>query len=176
MKILLGILGVIAGLIILFLIVALFVSKSYKIEREITINQPKQIVFDYVKVQRNQDNYNKWLMMDPAIKKAYKGTDATEGFVYSWDGDKKTGAGEMEIIRLTEGEKIDMELRFKRPMESVAYTHMSTTEVSPQQTLVKWSMEGRSPYPFNLMTHLMSGSLGSDLAESLGNLKAILEK
>lgn len=176
MKIVFKILGVIVGLIVLFLIIALFVSRDYKIEREVTINKPKQEVFDYVKIVRNQEHYNKWSMADPAAKKDYKGTDGTVGFIYSWNGNNDMGEGEMEITEIVDGEKINMELRFIRPMESVAQTYMTTSAVSPEQTTVKWGMEGKSPYPFNLMTHLMSGSLGSDMEASLVNLKNNIEK
>ncbi|MBA2761849.1 MAG: polyketide cyclase, partial [Segetibacter sp.] len=55
------ILLVILIIIAIPLIIALFVSKEYNIEREITINKPKQEVFNYVKNLKNQDNYSKWV-------------------------------------------------------------------------------------------------------------------
>ena len=69
------------GIIALFLIVALFVKKDYAVEREIIINKPKQVVFDYVKILKNQDAYSVWNMKDLAAKKTYTGTDGTVGFI-----------------------------------------------------------------------------------------------
>lgn len=177
MKILKKILFVIAGLIVLALVVALFVSKEYSVRREITINKPSQEVFDYVKFIKNQEHYNKWVMMDPAMKKDYKGTDGTVGFVYAWDSKKDdVGKGEEEIKLLEEGKKVNLEVRFIRPFEGLAVTEMTTEAVSSTQTKVSWGMSGQSAYPMNLMNTVMDGMLGADLEESLQTLKGILEK
>jgi hypothetical protein len=93
MNIIITIVLIIAGIVALFLIIALLTRKEYTVKREITINAPLQKVFDYLKYLKNQDNYNKWVMVDPAMKKDYKGTDGTEGFIYAWNGNKKAGEG-----------------------------------------------------------------------------------
>src|SRR5688572_26346634 len=98
MKILKTIGIALAVIIAAFLLVAVFVKKDYAVEREITINKPKQQVFDYIKYLKNQDNYSKWNMMDPGMTKSYRGTDGTVGFVAAWDSQKEdVGAGEQEI-------------------------------------------------------------------------------
>ena len=177
MKIIKKILFVIAGIIVLALVAALFVSKEYSVKREITINKPSQEVFDYVKFIKNQEHYNKWVMMDPNMKKDYQGTDGTVGFVYAWDSQKDdVGKGEEEIKLLEEGKKINLEVRFIRPFEGLAMTEMTTEAISPTQTRVSWGMSGRSAYPMNLTNTIMDGMLGADLEESLGTLKGILEK
>ena len=58
MYILLTILGIIAGIIVVLLVLALFTKKGYSVHREIVINKPNQEVFNYVKYIRNQDNYS----------------------------------------------------------------------------------------------------------------------
>src|SRR5690348_10023775 len=93
-KILLGIVAI----IVLLLIIAIFLKKEYTVERSITINKPKQQIFDYVKLLKNQDNFSAWAKLDPNMKKEYHGTDGTVGFVSAWDSDKKdVGKGEQEI-------------------------------------------------------------------------------
>jgi uncharacterized protein YndB with AHSA1/START domain len=177
MKILKKILFVIAGIIVLALVVALFVNKEYSVKREITINKPSQEVFDYVKFVKNQEHYNKWVMMDPGMKKDYKGADGTVGFVYAWDSKKDdVGKGEEEIKLLEEGKKVNLEVRFIKPFEGLAVTEMTTEAVSPTQTRVSWGMSGQSAYPMNLMNTVIDGMLGADLEESLKTLKGILEK
>jgi uncharacterized protein YndB with AHSA1/START domain len=159
------------------LLAALVMKKEYTIEREITINKPKADVFNYVKLLKNQEHYNKWTMMDPNAKREYKGTDGTVGFVLSWDSqNKNVGQGEQEITKLAEGERIDIDLRFVRPFKSEAKTHMVTEQISETQTKVKWVFEGKSPYPMNIMIPAMDNMLGKDLATSLDNLKAVMEK
>ena len=176
MKIILRISIAILVIIAIPLIMALFIKKDYHIEREITINTPKQIVFDYIKYLKNQDNYSTWVMMDPNMKKTFTGTDGTVGFIYAWDGNKKAGKGAQEITHIIEGEKINIEVRFIKPMEGVAYTPFTLTPVADGHTRVKWDVMGTNKYPFNLMNLFCDKMMGPDMEKSLVRLKDILEK
>jgi len=172
---------VITGLGILIaipLIVALFVEKDYAVEREITIKKNKQEVFDYIKLLKNQDNYSKWAKMDPNIKKTFRGEDGTIGFVSGWESDNEdVGVGEQEIKKITEGERIDFELRFMKPFEATEPAFMTTETVGENQTKVTWGFSGHMNYPMNLMMLFMDFEqmIGDDLDMGLKNLKQILE-
>src|SRR4051812_5502877 len=98
------ILIIIVALILLVLLIALIAKKDYTVQREIIINRPRLEVFNYLKLLKNQDHYSKFVMMDPNMKKEFKGVDGTVGFVYGWEGNKKAGKGEQEIKKITEGE------------------------------------------------------------------------
>lgn len=179
MRILKRILIVILILIAIPLITALFVKKDYAVEKEVVINKPKQVVFDYVKMLKNQDNYSVWAMKDPNMKKGYKGTDGTPGFIASWESqNKEVGTGEQEILKITEGERIDFKLRFKVPFEAQDDAYMITEAVGENQTKVKWGFKGAFPYPMNLMNLFMDmdKAVGKDLSEGLNNLKTVVEK
>jgi hypothetical protein len=179
MKILKRILLVIAIIIGVALIAALFVKKDMDAVREVTINKPKQDVFNYVKHLKNQEAYSKWEKMDPAMKKSYRGTDGTVGFVSAWDSEKDdVGKGEQEIKKIIEGERMDTELRFMEPMESTATSAITTESVSANATKVKWAFHGRMAYPFNLMGLFMNMEkmIGDDFQTGLNNLKTVLEK
>jgi hypothetical protein len=179
MKIVKIILAAIAGIIILLLIIALFAKNEYAVERQVVINKPKQEVFDYIKALKNQDNFSVWAMRDPAMKKEYRGTDGTVGFVSAWDSQKDdVGKGEQEILSIKEGERIDYELRFIKPFEAKDKAYMVTETASDNQTKVKWGFNGRMKFPMNLMLLFMDMDkmLGKDLDAGLQNLKMILEK
>lgn len=179
MKILKKILIAMAIIIAIPLIIALFVEKDYAVEREITINKSKQEVFDYIKFLKNQDNFSKWSTMDPNMKKTYRGTDGTVGFVSAWESnDENVGVGEQEIKKIVEGERIDFELRFIKPFEATEPAFMSTETVSENQTKVKWGFSGHMNYPMNIMMLFMDFEkmIGDDLQTGLGNLKTVLEK
>ncbi len=176
MKILKKILLGIAALVVIVLITALFVKKSYNVEREITINKPVPEVFAYIKQIKNQDHYNKWVMTDPSMKKEFKGTDATVGFIYAWDGNKDAGKGEQEIKKIDENKRIDMEIRFEKPMEGISQSYMTTEAVAENQTKVKMAFSSKVPYPMNIMCLFIDNMLGKDMETTLGNLKTILEK
>lgn len=173
-KIILGLLSI----VMLGLIVALFLPNEYHVEREVTINKPKDTVFNYVKYLKNQNKFSTWARLDPAMKKTFTGTDGTVGATSAWDStNKNVGKGEQEIIKIVPGERLEYELRFKKPMESTASAYMSTEEVTPTQTKVKWGFDGSSPYPMNLMLAFMDMDqmLGEQLETGLQNLKVIQE-
>ena len=168
-----------AILIAIPLIVALFVKSNYDVQREILIDQPNQVVFDYIKYLKNQDQYSKWNQMDPDMKKSYRGTDGTVGFVSRWESDnEEVGTGEQEIKKITEGERIDFELRFIKPFEATEPAFMTTEKVGENQTKVVWGFSGHFAYPMNLMLLFMDMEemIGNDLETGLNNLKQILEK
>ena len=179
MKIVKRIFIILITLVIILLIVALFAKKDYDVEKEIVINKPRQEVFNYIKLLKNQNNYSKWATMDPGMKKESRGTDGTVGFVSAWDSDQKeVGKGEQEIKKITDGKRIDYELRFIKPFESTEQTYMATEAISENQTKVKWGFNGRMNYPMNLMLLCMNMEkmVGDDLQTGLNNLKNIVEK
>ena len=172
------ILYIILGIIATLLIAGLFVPKGMKATREIVINKPNAEVFNYIKQLKNQDNYSKWGSMDPNMKKDYKGTDATVGFVSAWEGNKKVGVGEQEITGIEDGKKLSTELRFIKPFKSVAQSSMTTEAVDNNSTKVSWGFEGSMNYPMNVMKLFMNmeKAIGNDFAIGLSNLKTVLEK
>jgi hypothetical protein len=170
---------VLAGLIVVFLALGLFMPQEYRIERRIDIGKPKKEVFNYLKYLKNQSNYSKWSMMDPNAKMEFKGSDGNVGFVSTWDSQmKQVGKGEQEITRITEGERVDFEIRFIKPMRSIADAYFITESTGDNQTGVVWGFKGNMKYPTNLMRLFMNMDkmIGNDLATGLSNLKTLLEK
>jgi len=166
----------VAGIIALLLLVALFMKKEHYVNREIIINAPRQKVFDYVKLLKNQDEFNKHAMAGPDRKREFKGTDGTIGYIYAWSGDKNAGVGEKEIKNIIEGKRVEMEIRFVKPMAATASIIMDTESLSNDQTKVSWSNAGVLKYPFNIMIPMMEKHVAKDMDSSLATLKNILEK
>jgi len=168
-----------AGIIVLLLITGLFVDGKYAVEREVTINKPKQVVFDYVKYLKNQNQFSVWAKIDPAMKTEFRGEDGTVGFVSAWDSENpKAGKGEQKITKIDEGNRIDYELHFIEPMESTDFAFLSFTAPNDSATAVKWGFHGKMKYPMNLMLLFtdMEKMLAPDLQNGLNNLKALLEQ
>ena len=182
MNIILIILAIIGAIVLLLLVIGMFSRKGYTISRSVTISRPVNEVFDYVKYLKNQDHFNKWVMMDPAMKKDFKGIDGTKGFIYGWDGNKKAGAGEQEIMKIQDQKRIDMQIRFKRPFVAVADSYIQTgpadnTTGQNGSTMLQWSFTSTLKYPANIFLLFMNidKTLGKDMDHSLTNLKTILE-
>src|SRR5215467_489585 len=107
MNIVFIVLLVLAGIIALLLIIALFMKKQHYVNREIIINAPLQKVFDFLRLLKNQEQFNKWAKTDENRKEEFKGTDGRLRFIYSWMRNKRDGAGEKKIINIVEGKKIE---------------------------------------------------------------------
>lgn len=172
-------LKIILGVIVIALIAALFVKKDYAVVREVTISKPIGQVFQYIKFLKNQDNFSTWAQKDPNMKKSYKGTDGTVGFIAYWDSEnKEVGKGEQEIVKITENERMDIKLKFKIPFEAEDDAYFTTSAIDSNTTKVQWGFSGAFPYPFNLMGLFMNmdKAVGKDLEEGLTNLKGVMEK
>lgn len=176
MNVFLIILLVIAGLIASLLLLALFTKKGYSIHREIVINAPLQTVFDYLKQLKNWDNFNRPAMADPSEEREFKGTDGTVGFIYAWRGNKKVGQGEKEIKAISEGKKIETEIRFVKPFTATGHTTMATEPLSDSQTKVTFSNASNLKYPLNVLLLIVEKGIAKDMDTSLSTLKTILEK
>jgi hypothetical protein len=177
MGILLTIIAVIAGIIALLLIVALLTKKEFRLEKKVVINRSKQDVFNYLKLIKNQEKYSVWVMRDPNVKIVYTGTDGTVGFKSSWESnDKNVGIGEQEIIKITEGESMEVEIRFKKPFEATNYASTTLTGAGDSQTILTQVFYGKSKFPMNLMNLVMDKMVGGDMQKNLVNLKNNLEK
>lgn len=179
MKILKNILIGLVVIIIIALISALFIKKEYSVERDIIINKPKDSVYSYIKYLKNQNNYSKWASMDVNMKKEFKGTDGTIGFVSAWDSDKKdVGKGEQTIKGMVENESVDYTIHFIRPFEGMADAYLTVEPQQGNKTKVRWGFIGKMKYPMNLMLLFMNVDkmIGDDLSIGLTNLKGILDK
>ena len=177
MNIIITILLVVAGIIAVVLILALFMKKEHYVNREIIINAPRQKVFEFLKLLKNQDQFNKWAMADKQNRKEeFKGTDGTVGFIYSWSGDKSAGQGEKEIKNIIEGKRIETEIRFVKPMRVAAAVIFDTESLSDNQTKVNMINTGRLNYPLNIMIPMAEKKFPKQMDDSLSTLKNILEK
>lgn len=178
MNLVIIILIVIAAIVALVIIAALIAPKGYHISRSVVIDAPLPQVFNYISYLKKQDHFNKWTMMDPNMKKEFRGTDGAVGSVYAWEGNKQAGKGEQEIVNIIPNRQVDLEVRFIRPMSGIMNTSMITEEAGPGKTRVTWDSRSRMKFPTNafLLVMKMDKLLGPDLQASLEMLKAIHEK
>lgn len=176
MLILQTILLTLAGMAALVLVTALFLRREFNVEREVVINRPKEEVFEFIKFLKNHEYYS-FYAADPAMKKEYRGADGTPGFVSIWKSQRKElGRSEHEIKKITEGERIDIEIRFTEPFIASNPAYMTTEMLTMGRTRVRSGYNGRLNYPMNLACIFIKQKIGRDIETSLDNLKTILEK
>ena len=176
MNILITVLLVIAFLIAVVLLIALFTKKGYNIQSKIIINAPVQNVFNYIRLIKNWDSFNERATADPSRKNEFKGTDGTVGFISAWSGNKRVGEGEKEIKFISEEKKIETEIRFVKPFAVTGYINISTESVSGNQTKVTMSNASTLKYPLNFLLLFVEKGIAKDMDVSLLKLKSILEQ
>ena len=165
-----------SAIIALIFIAALFMKKVYTISASTVINRPRNDVFNYVKILKNQENYSKWVMADPNAKLNYIGEDGTIGFISQWESElKNVGIGEQEIMYINENDSYQIEIRFKKPFEGVSQAITTTEAISDNQTKVTTTFLTSTPFPMNVMVPFISKMLKKDMDGNMTRLKANLE-
>ena len=178
-KILTALVALVLLLVVAVGVLIFVMPTDFKVEREVVINKPKSEVFDYLKMLKNQNEWGPWVTKDPKIKLSYTGTDGEIGFVSKWESEhEEVGHGEQEIKKITEGERIDTEIRFIKPWESTSNGFMTTSDAGEGKTKVTWGFTGSMPRPMNLMLLLtpFEAEVAKDFEKGLAKLKGIVEK
>jgi effector-binding domain-containing protein len=171
MKILKILLGFLIALILLVAILGIIAPKEFEVSRDVTIDAPKNFVFEQIRTLKNNTEWSPWAEKDPEMKKEITGVDGTVGSVYKWEGNEDVGKGEQEITEVTEN-SVTTELRFLEPWESNSTAKLVADEVD-DGTKVTWTLSGDAKFPmsiFNLFG-VMDKNLGPDFEKGLTNLK-----
>lgn len=177
MKIVKIILLSLVGLIALALLVALFVPKKFTVTYTQTINVPQQAVYDYVRILGNQTQYNIWVMADTNLNPEITGTDGTVGAISKWNSSMdEVGEGEQEITLLTP-DRLELDLRFKRPFKGHAKAAYSFKALSATTTEITSEFYSEANYPINLPSYVFGKPmLQKAITQNVTNIKNILEK
>ncbi len=163
------------ALIALLLLAALVMRRKYSIICKIEMNTQAAAAYDFVRHLKNQDRFNKWVMVEPNMQRIFKGQDGELGFVYGWNGNKKAGEGEQEIKSLIENKQVVTEIRFKRPIEGLAISIMDIEDLGNGNAQISWTNDSEMKYPLNVLLPFIEKLLAKDMNESLVNLKKIME-
>ncbi len=172
-KILIGIICLIA----LPFIVALFIPRTYTVSVTEVINKPQQEVYDFVKILDNQKKYSIWFMKDPNMSPSIEGKDGTIGAIQKWNSNnEEVGEGEQEITSLTP-DRMDVELRFKRPFAGQAHAANIIRSLSANKTQLTTEFYSNESYPMNLPSYVFGKNMIAEAQKkNLLNLKRLLEK
>ncbi|WP_063051618.1 SRPBCC family protein [Nocardia arthritidis] len=115
--------------------------------------------------------WSPWEDLDPQLQRSYSGADTGVGARYAWSGNRKAGAGSMEIIGSTDRE-IGVRLDFLKPMKA---TNMVTFILDPVETgtEVTWRMTGRQTGLMGFLGKFipMDKFVGRDFEKGLARLQ-----
>ena len=145
-------------------------ASEFTVERDRTIAAPVDRVRALITDFHRWRQWSPWEDVDPQLHRAYSGPDAGEGARYAWNGNRKAGAGSMEITRVTDGEVV-VDLEFLKPFKA---KNVTTFLLEPQgdSTRVTWRMTGERPLMMRLMGPLinMDKLVGKDFEKGLARL------
>lgn len=146
-------------------------TSTYTVERSRTIDASVERVYPLIADFRQWPRWSPWEDVDPELERAYSGSASGVGAVYAWSGNRKAGAGRMEIVGAEEDRRVEIDLRFIKPFKSRSTTSFLLTPAG-QRTEVTWRMTGPRPLLMRLTGPLfnMEKLLGPDFDKGLDRL------
>ncbi|MBA2611019.1 MAG: SRPBCC family protein [Bacteroidetes bacterium] len=165
---------VIIALILIYLVLAMVGPKEIKVERNVSISKS----IDLVKAKLGDfkyfhDEWSPWSEKDPHMKNTYTGNPGEVGHLYTWEGNKDVGNGQMELKGFN-GDSIIERLSFEGMGDSKVYF---ISKDNSKGTDLTWGMIFDVSFfgrPIMLFMN-MDKMLGADFEKGLTKLKTKLE-
>ena len=161
--------------ILLFVIIA-GQPDEFTVLRIAKISASPEKVFPHVNELKKWDTWSPWAKLDPNCKITFTGPEAGLNASYTWAGNRKVGEGKMTIIESAPSSLIGLRLEFLKPFKA---TNSAEFKFTPEggQTLVTWSMTGKSNFFFKIFGLFMDCDtmVGKDFEKGLASLKVVVE-
>ncbi len=167
---------VIVGLGLLLIILAAIAPKEMRVERTAIINARPESVFLHLRYYENRLAWYPWFQMDPNLKTTIEGEDGVVGTIFRWEGNKKVGKGEQELLSIVPNQQIRERLTFTEPYESDVDTWYQLRHRNGA-TELKWGFQSPIFFPFNILAMVwgMEKGIARDYDKGLENLKQIVK-
>jgi uncharacterized protein YndB with AHSA1/START domain len=173
----LTILIVLLAPIVVILILAAMKPDVLRLERRATINATPDTVFAFLNDFHRWLHWSPWEGLDPALRRTHSGATAGKGAVYAWEGNKKVGQGQMEILESTPPSRLMVKLDFIKPFEAHNMVEFHLTPAAGGGTDIVWSMQGPQPFATKMFSVIMPMEklIGKDFEKGLASLKRVSE-
>lgn len=162
---------ILACVIVLLLIAAVFMPKNIKTSFEGEIDAPKTYVFNLINNQKSVKSWNAWLEDDPETIIEFDRISMGKGSGYSWKS-KASGDGSIKYTDVIPNEKISAELSMG---DDKSYYSQSLTE-KDGKTTIKWDFNSRLPFPKNVFGPVMKYTINKYNKKSLEKMKTEIKK
>jgi hypothetical protein len=152
-------------------------TSTYTVERSRTVQASPDEIRPLLTNFRNWRLWSPWEEVDVDLHRAYSGPPAGIGAHYAWNGNRKAGAGTMEIVGLDERE-VQIRLEFLKPFKSVTTTTFVLTPQGEGRTDVLWRMVGPRPLIMRVLGTLLDPDkiVGRDFEKGLAALDEAARK
>ena len=146
-------------------------ANTYSVTRSRTIQAPPERIYPLIADFHQWTRWSPWEEIDPGMERAYSGNGEGTGAVYAWSGNRKAGAGRMEIVNAEVDRLVEVKLDFTKPFKSSNRTTFTLTPAG-SDTEVTWRMDGPRPPLMRLFGFVfnMEKLVGGDFEKGLTRL------
>lgn len=168
-------LAIIATLVVAWLAYAATKPDTFLIRRTTTIKATPQRIFPLIDDLHEHRSWNPF-DSEPDTERTYSGPPSGKGAVFEWDGNRKAGAGRIEIVESTPSSTICLSLDMLKPFKAHNKVEF-ILEPHGKSTNVTWSMQGRLPFVGKLVSTLFNCDriVGGQFEKGLAKLEALAE-
>jgi uncharacterized protein YndB with AHSA1/START domain len=147
-------------------------ASTHTVTRSTTVAAPPERVYPLIADFHQWTRWSPWEDIDPEMHRAYSGNGEGTGAIYAWSGNRKAGAGRMEIVHAEENRLVDIALDFAKPFKASNRTTFTLTPVG-DDTEVTWRMQGPRPLVMRLLGFAISMErlVGGDFEKGLSRLR-----
>ena len=161
--------------LVVAVIAAYMLPRQVHVDRSITINAPREAVFERINGYATFNQWSPWFDLDPNARYTYEGPAAGVGAKIIWVGDPSTlGSGSQVITASQAGERVAADVDFGQG--SLA-KQVITLAADGTGTKVTWGMDvdlGMNPL-YRYFGLGFDGMIGKDFDKGLANLKRVVE-
>src|SRR5688572_10069069 len=112
---------------------------DFEVVRSTTIAAPPERVHGLIDDFHAWRAWSPWEDVDPDLSRDYSGPESGPGAKYAWEGNRKAGKGNMEIVSSTP-ELIEVRLQFEKPWKATNQTRFELAPSGHEATDVTWRM------------------------------------
>jgi hypothetical protein len=175
-KIVLGLLGLIAAVILAVLGMATTQPDHIHLERSVAIAAASADVAPFAEDLELVNEWSPWDEKDPNLERSYSESTSGVGAWYAWKGNADVGSGKMTVTTSEPG-KVVHHLEFIEPFAGVADSTITWSEGGDGVTAT-WAFDQEADFPTKVMTVFMNmeDMIGPDYDKGLAMLKPLAEK
>lgn len=167
------------GLLLLYVLRQFFARQpeAVRVERSIEVQATPETIFPFIEDLRQWELWSPYEKLDPAARRTFSGAERGIGSVYAWDGNRKVGAGRMEIVEMSATRRVVIQLDFLRPFKDHKTAQFTFDEVG-DSTRVTWAMHGKQTTLCKLMGTFMplERLIGREFEKALAALRRVAEE
>jgi uncharacterized protein YndB with AHSA1/START domain len=116
---------------------------DFEVVRSRRIAVPRERVHELINDFHAWRQWSPWEDVDPDLRRDYSGAESGVGAKYAWEGNRKAGKGNMEILSSTP-EQVEVRLTFEKPWKATNHVAFELNPSGDAATDVTWRMTGRT--------------------------------